>query len=112
MRCRGVARILERGFPWAVDPRREGLGAVPPDADNLLYIMRRKIMIFDHIYMHWLSVSIHQYHYIHQMAYLVHVQDNHSTHASAARLLSVNSHSLALFRLSALLTNRKLCSFS
>ena len=65
-------------------------------------------MIFDHIYLHWLSVSIHQYHYIHQMAHLVHVQGIHSTHSSAVRLLSVDSHSLALFRLSALLKNHKL----
>ena len=100
MECRGVARILERGFPRAVDPRRRGLGVQPPYADDLLYTMRCKIMIFDHIYIHRLSVSIHQYHYIHQMAHLVHVQAIHSTHASAAR---VNSHSLALFRLSALL---------
>ena len=31
---RGVARILQRGFPLVVDPRRGGLGAQPPEADE------------------------------------------------------------------------------
>ena len=42
--CKGVARILERGFVQVVDPRRGGLGVQPPDADDLLYTMRRKII--------------------------------------------------------------------
>ena len=32
--CRGVARILQRGFPLVVDPRRGGLGAQLPEADE------------------------------------------------------------------------------
>ena len=34
MSYRGVARILRRGFPLVVDPRRGGLGAQPPEADE------------------------------------------------------------------------------
>ena len=52
MRSRGVARILERGFPWVVI-LDAGVWGLSPDADDLLYTMRRKIMIFDCIYIHW-----------------------------------------------------------
>ena len=31
---RGIARILQRGFPLVVDPRCGGLGAQPPEADE------------------------------------------------------------------------------
>ena len=33
-KIRGVARILQWGFPLVVDPRRGGLGAQPSEADE------------------------------------------------------------------------------
>ena len=44
--CRGVARILQRGFPPILDPRHGGLGAQPPDADKQLILIRPLLPLF------------------------------------------------------------------
>ena len=57
MNTRGIARILQRGFPLVVDPRRGGLGAVPPEADEKSILIRSNIMMFAYLPIHLPTVS-------------------------------------------------------
>ena len=54
---RGVARILQRGFPLVVDPRRGGLGAAPPEADEKSILIRSNIMMFAYLPIYLPTVS-------------------------------------------------------
>ena len=43
---RGVARILQRGFPPILDPTRGSGGAQPPDANEQLILIRSLLPLF------------------------------------------------------------------